>query len=103
MHVVLRSGVDDHKFARLHYLVVEMVVEGLPVLGQDRREGHAPALLEHKTFHLSDNLLLHYSKPDIVSGDGVHLLAKGSGIVKFLNLTWFLDESHRDYGLDELL
>ena len=75
MHVVLSSGIDDHQFARLHYLVVEMVVESLPVLGQDGREGHAPTLLEHKTFHLSYDFLLDDSDLDAVPGDSVHLLA----------------------------
>ena len=94
VHVVLRSCVDDHQFARFDDLVMEVVVESLTVLGQDGRERHSPAFLEHKALHLSDNILLDDSDLDVVPSDRVHFLSQSSGIVKLLNLTRFLDEPH---------
>ena len=64
VHVVLSTCVDHHQLARLYHLVVEVVVECLPVLGQDGGEGHSPAFCKHTGLHLSDDLLFYDSDLD---------------------------------------
>ena len=103
VHVVLGAGIDDKELTGLDHLVVEVVVEGFPVLGKDGRERHAPSLGEGHAFHDPDNLLLQDSGLDVVAGHGVHQLSQRSCIVELLDLARFLDKAHGDHGLDQFL
>ena len=103
VHVILRSRVDDHQFARFHNLVVKMVVQGLTMLCEDGGEGDSPSLCKYACLHLSYYILLDDSDLDAVPGNSMHLLSEGSGVIKLLYLTGFLDKPHRDDGLHEFL
>ena len=98
MHIVLCTGIDDHQLAVFYHLVVQVVVESLTMLRENRREGHAPAFGQGDSFHDSDDFLLDPAHLDIVAGDGVHLVAKSAGIIDLLDLALFLHEPHRDDG-----
>ena len=54
---------------------------------------------ENCRLHPADDLLFDYSELDVVPGHGVHFLTEGSGIVKLLYLTLFLDQTHGNDGL----
>ena len=38
VHIALRAGIDDHQFARLYNLVMQMVMQCLAMLREDGRE-----------------------------------------------------------------
>ena len=91
MLVALHARVDDHQLARFDDLVVDMVVQGFAVLGEDGGEGDAPALGEGHAFHLAHDVLLDNPEADAVTGDGMHLEAQVARGVDGGDLHGFLD------------
>ena len=99
--IAFGTGVDDHQLARFDDLVMQVVVQGLAVLGQDGRERDAPALGQGYAFHLADDLLFDDARNDAVARDGMHLVTEGAGVVDRGDFNLFLDQSHRDDRLDQ--
>ena len=76
MGVALRARVDDKQFPGLYHLVVQVIMQGLAVLGQDGREGNAPALGKGDALHQPDDVLLDDAGADGVPGDRMHLVSE---------------------------
>ena len=74
------------------------------MLGQDGREGDAPAFREGKSLHLAHDFLLHDSRPDGVAGHGMHLVTQVAGGIDRRNLAVLLhqplgdDRPHKGLG-----
>ncbi len=99
--VTLHAGINDHQLAGLNNLVMNMVVQGFPVLGKDGGEGHAPAFGQRHAFHFTHNVLFDDTRDDGIPRHGVHLIAQGARGVNGLNLNVFLDKAQGNDGLDK--
>ena len=97
----LGAGIDYHQLAGGNDLVVEVIVQGLTMLGKDGWEGHAPALRQRDGLHLADNGLLDNAGNNAVAADSVHLLPEGTGDVELFHLAGLLDDTEIDHRLDE--
>ena len=101
MQVAFHAGVDDHQFAGLHHFVVQVVVQGFAVLGEDGGEGNAPALGQRNAFHFAHDILFHNAQGDGIPCCRMHFIAQITRGVNRFNFNGFLEKTHGDDGFRE--